>query len=89
MGERGLCKPEAEGSSPFVSTKDISGRRALSRVRLPCLWGARECRGVSRYRTAKDLWLNRGILHAFLAQGNPSKLSLTRAFDLLEYLEAA
>jgi hypothetical protein len=21
LGERGLCKPEAEGSSPFVSTR--------------------------------------------------------------------
>jgi hypothetical protein len=27
LGERGLCKPEAEGSSPFVSTKKITGRR--------------------------------------------------------------
>lgn len=44
---------------------------------------------VTRYRMAKDLGLNPGNLHAFLAQGNPSKLSLNRVFDLLHYLEAA
>ena len=46
-------------------------------------------KSVSRYRMAKDLGLNPGNLHAFLAQGNPGKLSLARAFDLLAYLEAA
>lgn len=44
---------------------------------------------VTRYRMAKDLGLNPGNLHAFLAQGNASKLSLDRAFALVEYLEAA
>lgn len=46
-------------------------------------------KGVTRYRMAKDLGLNPGNLHAFLAQGNPSKLSLSRAFELVGYLEAA
>jgi hypothetical protein len=46
-------------------------------------------KGVSRYRMAKDLGLNPGNLHAFLAQGNASKLSLERAFELVSYLEAA
>lgn len=44
---------------------------------------------LSRYRMARDLGLNDGNLHAFLAQGKPNALSLKRAFDLVEYLEAA
>lgn len=46
-------------------------------------------KGVSRYRMARDLSLNDGNLHAFLAQGRPSALSLRRVFELVEYLEAA
>jgi len=46
-------------------------------------------KGVTRYRMAKDLGLNPGNLHAFLAQGNASKLSLARAYQLVEYLDAA
>ncbi|MHB9004197.1 MAG: hypothetical protein ACYC6C_09045 [Coriobacteriia bacterium] len=46
-------------------------------------------KGVSRYRMARDLDLNDGNLHAFLAQGKPHALSLKRAFELVEYLEAA
>jgi hypothetical protein len=46
-------------------------------------------KGVTRYRMAKDLGLNPGNLHAFLSQGNPTKLSLDRVADLVEYLEAA
>lgn len=45
-------------------------------------------RRVSRYRMAKDLGLNQGNLYAFLNQGNPKKLSLQRAYELVEYLEA-
>lgn len=44
---------------------------------------------VTRYRMAKDLGLNPGNLHAFLAQGNATKLSLERAYELVRYLEAA
>lgn len=44
---------------------------------------------VTRYRMAKDLGLNQGNLFAFLKQGNPKKLSLDRAYELVEYLEAA
>lgn len=43
---------------------------------------------VSRYRMAKDLGLNPGNLHAFLAQSNPAKLSLDRVMELVKYLEA-
>jgi len=44
---------------------------------------------VSRYRMAKDLGLNPGNLHAFLSQGDPSHVSLDRAYALVDYLEAA
>jgi hypothetical protein len=46
-------------------------------------------KSVSRYRMAKDLGLNPGNLHAYLAQGKASKLSLERALSLVDYLEAA
>ena len=46
-------------------------------------------KGVTRYRMARDLGLNPGNLHAFLAQGNASKLSLDRAYGLVSYLEVA
>lgn len=46
-------------------------------------------KNVSRYRMAKDLGLNQGNLHAFLGQGNPNKLSLDHAFELVNYLESA
>ena len=44
---------------------------------------------VTRYRMAKDPGLNPGNLHAYLAQSNPTKLSLDRVAELLKYLEAA
>ncbi|MDZ4178763.1 MAG: hypothetical protein U1E29_05975 [Coriobacteriia bacterium] len=46
-------------------------------------------KNVPRYRMAKDLGLNPGNLHAFLSQSDPTKLSLDRVVDLVEYLEAA
>ena len=46
-------------------------------------------RSVSRYRMAKDMGLNPGNLHAFLSQGKAEKLSLEKAYALVEYLEAA
>ena len=46
-------------------------------------------KGVTRYRMAKDLGLNPGNLHAFLSQGNVSKLALERAYELVDYLAAA
>lgn len=46
-------------------------------------------KGVSRYRMAKDLGLNPGNLNAFLVQGNPQKLGLDKALQLVRYLEAA
>ncbi|MDA3936293.1 MAG: hypothetical protein PF636_05440 [Actinomycetota bacterium] len=44
---------------------------------------------VTRYRMAKDLGINPGNLHAFLAQGDPTKLSLDKVAALLKYLEVA
>jgi hypothetical protein len=46
-------------------------------------------KNVTRYRMAKDLGLNPGNLHAYLSQGDPTKLSLDRVVQLVEYLEAA
>ncbi|MCE5192295.1 MAG: hypothetical protein LLG08_11160 [Actinomycetia bacterium] len=46
-------------------------------------------KGVTRYRMAKDLGLNPGNLHAFLTQAKTSKLSLERAYELVNYLDAA
>ena len=46
-------------------------------------------KGVTRYRMAKDLGLNPGNLHAYLAEGNAGKLSLNRVVELVEYLETA
>ncbi|TDB37684.1 MAG: hypothetical protein D9V44_06370 [Actinobacteria bacterium] len=46
-------------------------------------------KGVTRYRMAKDLGLNPGNLHAFLALGDATKLSLDRVAALVKYLEAA
>ncbi|MDZ4179128.1 MAG: hypothetical protein U1E29_07850 [Coriobacteriia bacterium] len=74
----------------FVARRDATHRDAdlklEARRRALDLASAK---GVSRYRMARDLGLNDGNLHAFLAQGKPNALSLKRAFDLVEYLEAA
>lgn len=74
----------------FVVRRDTTQRDAElkleARKRVLDLASAK---GVSRYRMARDLGLNDGNLHAFLAQGKPSALSLQRVFDLVEYLEAA
>ena len=47
LGERGLCKPEAEGSSPFISTRIVNapatGRFFMSKERA----GARTREGGS------------------------------------------
>lgn len=74
----------------YVARRDAPARDAElkleARKRVLALESAK---GVTRYRMAKDLGLNPGNLHAFLAQGNPSKLSLDRALELVGYLEAA
>lgn len=74
----------------FVARRDGNRRDAELKLeaRERVLALARE-KGVSRYRMARDLNLNHGNLHAFLAQGKASALSLERAFELVEYLEAA
>lgn len=74
----------------YVVRRDAPARDAQlkleTRKRVLALESSKD---VSRYRMAKDLRLNPGNLHAFLAQGNPTKLSLDRVVDLVEYLEAA
>lgn len=73
----------------FTSRRDANSRdeelKLLARERALRL---EETRGVTRYRMAKDLGLNPGNLHAFLAQGNVKKLSLDRAYQLVDYLES-
>jgi len=74
----------------YVARRDTAKRDAdlKLKVRKRAL-ALLEEKGVSRYRVARDLGLNDGNLFAFLAQGNTSKLSLERAFGILNYLEAA
>ena len=43
---------------------------------------------ISDYRVYKDLGINSGNYHAFVHQGDVSKLGLDRARQMLEYLEA-
>jgi len=74
----------------YVARRDASLRdaqlKAAARARALSLAAEKH---VTRYRMAKDLGLNPGNLHAFLAQGNVSKLSLDRAYALVDYLKAA
>jgi hypothetical protein len=74
----------------YVSRRDAHLRDArlkhLARERALELESTKD---VTRYRMAKDLGLNPGNLHAFLAQGNVSKVSLDRAYQLVDYLKAA
>ncbi len=74
----------------YLVRRDAAARDAELRLEARKRVLALESRkGVTRYRMAKDLGLNPGNLHAFLTQGDPSKLSLDRVAELLEYLEAA
>jgi len=74
----------------FVARRDAKSRDADLKLeaRKRVLDLERE-KTVSRYRMARDLGLNHGNLYAFLAQGKASALSLERAFELVDYLEAA
>ena len=73
-----LCRPDAPARD--AELKLAARKRVLA---------LEATKGVTRYRMAKDLGLNPGNLHAFLMQGNPSKVSLSRALGLVDYLEAA
>lgn len=74
----------------YVVRRDAAARDAELRLEARRRVLALEARKkVTRYRMAKDLGLNPGNLHAYLAQGNPTKLSLDRVAELLKYLEAA
>ena len=89
--EDSRLRPEyAKTWRSFVVRRDTVRRDArlkqVARDRVLALETSRE---VTRYRMAKDLGLNPGNLHAFLSQGNLSKLSLARAYQLVDYLEAA
>ncbi|MDO8881035.1 MAG: hypothetical protein Q7W44_09615 [Coriobacteriia bacterium] len=87
----GHLRPEyAKVWRSYVARRDAVQRDADIRleVRQRLLILEQE-KSVTRYRMAKDLGLNPGNLHAFLAQGNPTKISLDRVAELLRYLEAA
>lgn len=74
----------------YVARRDSLSRDKELRLRVRKRVLELEARkSVTRYRMAKDLGLNPGNLHAFLSQGDPTKLSLDRVADLVEYLEAA
>ncbi len=74
----------------YVARRDAPARDAELKLRArERVLALEKTKGVTRYRMAKDLGLNPGNLHAFLAQGNPSKLSLARVYELVEYLKAA
>lgn len=84
-------RPEyAKAWNSYVARRNVPQRdadlRLAARERALALESEKH---VSRYRMAKDLGLNPGNLHAFLAQGDPKKLSLKRAKELVRYLEAA
>ena len=74
----------------FVARRDAAARDArLKQVARERVLALESQKHVTRYRMAKDLGLNPGNLHAFLTQGNVSKLSLEHAHELVEYLRAA
>lgn len=76
--------------SSYVVRRDAPSRDKQLRLRVrERVLELESQKNVTRYRMAKDLGLNPGNLHAFLSQGDPTKLSLDRAAALLEYLEAA
>jgi hypothetical protein len=80
----------AKAWQSYVARRDAPQRDAelklVARERALTLEAQRH---VSRYRMAKDLGLNPGNLHAFLAHGDPRKLSLDKAMRVVKYLEAA
>ena len=86
----GLRPEYAKAWRSYVARRDAPSRDARlkleARERVLTLEAEK---GVSRYRMAKALGLNPGNLSAFLVQGNASKLSLDKAFQLVRYLEAA
>lgn len=74
----------------YTARRDASERDArLKLVARERVLALEASKGVTRYRMAKDLGLNPGNLHAFLSQANVSKVSLERAYELVDYLEAA
>jgi hypothetical protein len=84
-------RPEyAKAWRSYVTRRDAAARD--SRLKLEArerILALESEKNVSRYRMAKDLGLNPGNLHAFLSQGDPKKLALAKAYQLVEYLEAA
>lgn len=89
--EDSRLRPEyAKAWRSYVARRDAPARdsrlKLEARERILALESEKD---VSRYRMAKDLGLNPGNLHAFLAQGDPKKLALEKAYRLVEYLEAA
>ena len=74
----------------YVARRDVTKRDANLKLEVRGrVLALEETKHITRYRMAKDLGLNPGNLHAFLALGEPNKLSLDRAYELLDYLNAA
>lgn len=80
----------AKAWASYVARRDATERdAALKRVARERALELERSRNVTRYRLAKDLGLNPGNLHAFLAQGNVAKVSRKNALAVVKYLEAA
>jgi len=87
--EDSRLRPEyAKAWRSYVVRRDAPARDARLKLKARERVLALEAqKGVSRYRLAKDLGLNPGNLHAFLSHGDPRKLGLEKACQLVEYLE--
>jgi hypothetical protein len=86
----GLRPEYAKAWRSYVSRRDAASRDARLKLEARERVLALEAeKSVTRYRMAKALGLNPGNLSAFLVQGNASKLSVDKAFQLVRYLEAA
>lgn len=89
-GDKRLRAEYVKAWRSYVTRRDAHARDAdLKLVARERVLSLEKRKHVTRYRMAKDLGLNPGNLHAFLAQGNPTKVSLERALQLVRYLEAA
>lgn len=90
-GEDPRLRPEfTKAWRSYVARRDAPLRdERLKRLARERALELEATKSVTRYRVAKDLGLNTGNLHAFLTQGNVSKMSLDNAHRLVEYLRAA
>lgn len=90
MESRSSALPEAY-QKVWTSYQAVSGKqerdnrvKTLMRVRIAKI---QNMKGVTTYRICKDLHLNNANVNAWLKNGEPSKVSLNTARNILEYLE--